>query len=266
MPTGEDIAGEHKALLSESKPTWTPPLLSEAFGKTDVHIRGAPDCKVVGTFLTACLGLLLMHFFPWNGYVPQMGMSTSFYTCFVYSWRHAAFMFALPALVVKLVLREDLDEYGWNLRALHGYWRYYIGLTPLVFGVIYVAAGQKELQQTYPFYHSPESWRLLLLWELLFGASMVFGEFFYRGFCVHGLKHRYGHGAVWVSTMAYFMIHMQKPLIEAAASIAFGIALAVLSLRTGSIAGGAWLHCVIAWSIDAAVLLRREHVLRTLAW
>jgi hypothetical protein len=218
------------------------------------------------TFLTACLGLLLMHFFIWDAYVPQMGMSAGFFTCFVYFWRHATFMFALPALVVTLVFREPLDEHGLNLRALHGCWGYYIGLTPLVFGVIYLAAGQRELQATYPFYHSPESWGLLLLWELLFGASMVCGEFFYRGFCVHGLKHRYGHGAVWVSTMAYFMIHMQKPLVEAAASIAFGIALAVLSLRTGSIAGGAWLHCVIAWSIDMAVLLRRGDVLRTLPW
>ena len=41
------------------------------------------------------------------------------------------------------------------------------------------------------------------------------------------MKHQYGHGAVWVSTMAYFMIHMVKPQSEALASFAFGIALAV---------------------------------------
>lgn len=255
-----------KAPLLKRELLPTPVLLMAPFGNDG--LGGKPDCKVFVTFGVTCLGLTLMQFFHWSAYLPELTfIEEEFHTCFLYFWRHLTWMFLLPVLTIKLVFREDLTDHGLNTKALQGRVPLYLGLTAMVFGVIYVAAGYSELQETYPYYHRPSSWRMLLLWELLFGLSMVCEEFFFRGFALHGLKHKYGHGAIFVSTMAYFMIHMSKPMVEATASVLFGVALCILSLRTDSIAGGAWLHASIAISIDFATMIRRpDHNIGALPW
>jgi membrane protease YdiL (CAAX protease family) len=97
----------------------------------------------------------------------------------------------------------------------------------------------------------------LLRWEVVYAVQFVALEFFFRGFLVHGLKHRFGVYSVLVMTVPYCMIHFGKPMPEATASIIAGVALGLVSLATRSIWLGAALHISVAWGMDAACLARR---------
>ncbi len=74
---------------------------------------------------------------------------------------------------------------------------------------------------------------------------------------LHGLKHRYGHGAIWVMLIPYVMIHFTKPPAEAAGAVSAGTVLGVLSLRSGSILGGVLIHVSVAWMMDLMSLWQR---------
>ena len=92
---------------------------------------------------------------------------------------------------------------------------------------------------------------------MLYALQFVALEFFFRGFIVHGTKHRFGIYSTFVMMIPYCMIHFQKPLPETCASIAAGIALGFVSLSTRSVWLGAALHISVAWGMDFATLARR---------
>ena len=51
---------------------------------------------------------------------------------------------------------------------------------------------------------------------------------------------------MFVAVVPYCMIHFQKPLPEALGAIVAGVVLGALSLRTGSVLGGAAVHVAVA--------------------
>jgi membrane protease YdiL (CAAX protease family) len=130
-------------------------------------------------------------------------------------------------------------------------------MVPLVF----FFSATKHFQEAYPFYHSwrleDDGWGRLLLWEALYACQFIALEFFFRGFMVHGLKHRFGVYSVFVMTVPYCMIHFQKPLPECVASIIAGVALGLMSLKTRSVWLGAALHISVAWGMDVCSLFRK---------
>jgi membrane protease YdiL (CAAX protease family) len=167
--------------------------------------------------------------------------------------------FLVPALIVRLVFRDRLADYGFKLRgALAGAWVYLV-LFALVGPLVLAASHGAHFQETYPFYQpssgrlGPDFWR----WELLYALQFIGLEFFFRGFLVHGLRQRFGAYAIPIMTVPYCMIHFYKPLLEAFASIPAGLVLGFLSLKTRSIALGAVLHISVALSMDFASLWRQ---------
>jgi hypothetical protein len=58
-------------------------------------------------------------------------------------------------------------------------------------------------------------------------------------------------------TVAYCMIHFQKPLPECCGSIVAGVALGLMSLKTRSVLLGAALHISVAWTMDGFALFRK---------
>jgi membrane protease YdiL (CAAX protease family) len=163
----------------------------------------------------------------------------------------------VPALVVRLVFRQRLSDFGWTTRGIGRH----LGLYALLFlpvALLVIAISFNDgFQETYPFYFEPESLGALLLWELAYGLQFLSLEFFFRGFMLHGLKHRYGHGALWVMLIPYVMIHFTKPPLEAAGAVIAGTVLGVLSLRTRSIMGGVAIHAAVAWMMDLMSLGQR---------
>ena len=52
----------------------------------------------------------------------------------------------------------------------------------------------------------------------------------------------------------YMMIHFSKPALECLGSIIAGVALGVVSLRTGAIYAGMLVHISVAWTMDLIAL------------
>jgi membrane protease YdiL (CAAX protease family) len=126
--------------------------------------------------------------------------------------------------------------------------------------IVWVCSAFDRFQETYPFLRLVSHERVradLWKWELAYAAQFIGLEFFFRGFIVHGIKHRFGVYAVFVSMVPYVQIHFGKPMPEATASLIAGIVLGYMSLVTRSVWLGAALHIGVAWGMDFACLYRR---------
>ncbi len=163
----------------------------------------------------------------------------------------------IPAIVARRLLGRDLADLGLNVRGLRRHLPLYGALfLPVLVAVLFVA-GTPAFQDKYPFYRTPHGLVDLLLWEVLYLLQFVALEFFFRGFLVHGPRRRLGSLAAFLPLMPYVMIHFSKPLLETLGAVIAGSVLGLLSLRTGSIAGGILIHGAVAVSMDIAALAHR---------
>ena len=166
----------------------------------------------------------------------------------------------LPVLAIKLIFRERFLDYGVGVRGVVGDWPIYCAFATIMLPLVWFCSGEERFQQTYPFYHVRSSAELgpnFLRWEIVYALQFVALEFFFRGFIVHGTKHRFGAYSVFMMVVPYCMIHYAKPIPEAVGSILAGVGLGVVSLITRSIWPGAALHIMVAWGMDLSVLTRR---------
>ena len=96
-----------------------------------------------------------------------------------------------------------------------------------------------------------------MAFERLYLMQFVAVEFFFRGFLLHGAKHRFGAWAILLPLIPYMMVHFGKPPAEAAGEVVAGLVLGFLSLRTGSILYGVVLHAGVALAMDLASLTQQ---------
>lgn len=168
-----------------------------------------------------------------------------------------AFYFVLPAIVVRRVFGHRLADYGLTTRGFAKHLPLYLALFVPVAGLVLLVAASPDFQSKYPLYRDFVGIGDLLAWEVFYGLQFFALEFFFRGFLIHGVKDRMGVAGVVAMVMPYVMIHFSKPLYEAVGAIIAGTVLGLVSLRTGSIAGGVFIHIGVAWTMDAAALLMR---------
>lgn len=169
----------------------------------------------------------------------------------------AFFYMILPAIVVRLVFQERLRDWGLSPQGYFRHlWIYALMFIPVGAAVVAVSY-TPAFQQGYPFYKTPYGIQDLLVWEAFYAMQFFCLEFFFRGFMLHGLKERYGTGAIMVMIIPYCMIHFQKPFLETTGAIVAGLVLGVLALRTRSIWGGATIHVAVAFTMDAAALWQK---------
>jgi uncharacterized protein len=177
------------------------------------------------------------------------------------SWAIAcAVCYVLVPLLVLRRLRpgEPLSSFGWSTAGLRGHERTYLLLFAAVLPLVAAAALRPDFLRTYPFYSlAGRSAFDFLAWEALYALQFVSLEFFFRGFLLHTLKRDLGAHAIFVAVVPYCMIHFSKPLPEALGAIVAGIVLGTLSLRTGSILGGAVLHVAVAITMDVLALAQK---------
>jgi len=163
----------------------------------------------------------------------------------------------LPGLVVKLVFRERLRDYGLRVRGiLAGSWIYLVLLAAMIGPLLYFST-TAGFQAKYPFYDPAPGepfWPRLWTWELCYVAQFFALEFFFRGFMIHGTRHRLGFYSIFVMTVPYCMIHYGKPMPETFGAIGAGVILGFMSLKTRSIWLGALLHVAVALSMDFLAL------------
>jgi len=166
----------------------------------------------------------------------------------------------IPALIVKFVFRERLVDYGLKLRGMFSGWQVYLlmylGILPIVLYVSY----SPSFQSQYPFYRPASGealWPRFWIWQAMYAVQFISLEFFFRGYMLHGTKHRLGLYAIFVMTIPYCMIHFGKPFRETIGAIVAGVLLGFMSLKTRSIWLGAALHIAVAVTMDLSSLAHR---------
>ncbi|MCB9733129.1 MAG: CPBP family intramembrane metalloprotease [Deltaproteobacteria bacterium] len=163
----------------------------------------------------------------------------------------------LPAFVVRVVFKQRLRDYGLTLKGLRGHLPLYLALALPVIALAFAGAATPLFQAKYPFYREPHGVWDLAVWELAYASQFFSLEFFFRGFFIHGLKDVLGRQAIFAMVVPYVMIHFGKPFPETLGAILAGSVLGLVSLRTGSIAGGVLVHVGVAWTMDLGSLLFR---------
>ena len=162
-----------------------------------------------------------------------------------------------PVLMIRLVFRERVRDYGLRVKGILPHGRIYVALLAVAVPAILAASFSASFQEKYPFYQPAAGtslWPHMYLWWGLYFLQFCALEFFFRGFMVHGLAPRLGWAAIFAMIVPYNMLHYGKPMPEALAAIVGGFVLGSLSLRTKSIWWGASLHISIALTMDLCAL------------
>lgn len=166
----------------------------------------------------------------------------------------------LPLTAIKLLFREKLLDYGLGIRGVIADWPVYVAFACIMVPLVWLFSAEQRFQEHYPFYRiqsRDEVGPVFYRWEVIYAIQFMSLEFFFRGFIVHGTKHRFGAYAVFVMVIPYCMIHYLKPWPETCGSILAGVGLGVVSLVTRSIWPGAALHIMVAWGMDFSSLWRK---------
>jgi len=168
--------------------------------------------------------------------------------------------FFIPCLVIVCLFRERIRDYGLKPKGALADWWIYVVFFGVMVGPLFIVSMNEHFLLTYPFYKVgpgeplwPDFWR----WELSYGLQFIGLEFFFRGFMVHGTKHRFGFYAIFVMMVPYCMIHFRKPMPETFGAIVAGMVLGFMSLKTRSIWMGAAIHMSVALSMDFLSMWRK---------
>jgi CAAX amino terminal protease family. len=237
----EDLASlDRKALFA---------LVYAAFGLTCIYYFKNPTAVATfldGSFLAA-FGVFITDFSQNN--LPGLGWWILIVT---------VFYFLLPVLIIKLVWRADLKDFGLKFSIEEGFWKLLAACTAVMLPITYLMSLTEGFAAKYPFLQiyngEPYVGGTLIAWELIYFVQFFGLEFFFRGFLVHSLKPSLGLYSIFVMTVPYCMIHFSKPMPETLAAIAAGIFLGWISYKNGSIWLGLILHCMVAFSMDIFAL------------
>lgn len=229
--------------------------------------RDLPDPRVAWILVTMAIALILPRYFGDLKHIQAIPVVKDWMQSTAYPslwprlyWAFFKFInyFLVPALCIKLVLRERVADYGFKLSKDPHVWMLYgamlLVVLPLTFGVSF----NEAFLRTYPKYKAAsETFVQFFAWEGAYGFQFFMLEFFFRGFILFALAPYLGSAAIFVAVVPYSMIHFSKPLAETLGSIIAGIALGTIALRTHSIYGGVLVHCAVAWSMDVFAMSRR---------
>jgi len=222
-----------------------------------------PDWKAVWVLIVAAVALTGQNF--WQNYfkpytiADRLGLPIDLVSQLAFAIG-CVFWYVIPAvLFITFGLRERVKDYGVKRTGWTDGWKIYLVFVAVMAPLVLLMSGDEHFQGTYPFYRwaPAHGWGTLLAWELAYAVQFLALEFFFRGFLVHGLKHRFGIYSVFVMTVPYCMIHFRKPMPECVGSIIAGVALGFMSLKTRSVWLGAALHISVAWGMDFCSLYRR---------
>lgn len=167
---------------------------------------------------------------------------------------------AIPFAAMKLILRAKLSDFGMSLKGALTDWWIYALMFAVMAPILWFVSADPHFQQQYPFYDVQPGeplWPRFWTWELLYFLQFVALEFFFRGFMIHGTRHRLGWYSVMAMMVPYCMIHYGKPMPETIGAIIAGIVLGSLSLKTRSVWLGVAIHATVALSMDFASLYRK---------
>jgi len=222
------------------------------------------DKKVIIIFLSVAVLQTISWYYTSRKFFRAEWFETLQFKPDVYLWEYLYWFtgdfvtfFILPVIIVKLVLKERLKDYG----IATGDYKAGIKMTLLFLAVmipiLWVASASSEFADSYPLlYDTKLSWRVFIIYEAGLMLYLVAWEFIWRGFMLFGLKEKFGYYSVLIQMIPFLILHNGKPAAETFSAILGGIALGVLALRTGSFVYGIIIHAGIMLTIDLVSVLR----------
>ena len=141
------------------------------------------------------------------------------------------YYFLIPALVILLLFREPMSEYGFKL----GNWKAGLAWTLgacLAMGVILYFLARTPAMQEYYERRAPAE-VLRLVW--LNGVEMFGWEFIWRGLLLFAFARAFGPGpAIFLQAVPFAFMHLGKPEFETLSTIFGGAAFGYVAWQTGS--------------------------------
>jgi membrane protease YdiL (CAAX protease family) len=173
-------------------------------------------------------------------------------------WNVLCFLI-IPMLTIKLVLKQPLKNYGWQVGRIKQHWLGYVLLASPIMFFAFLVSFREDFAGHYPFYDlAHKSWLDLILWECIYILQFIAVEFFFRGFLVNGLRIPFGSLSVAIMCLPYLMLHFPKLWLESFGAISFGFFLGILALRSKSIWGGVGVHVAIALMMDSMAMMQTK--------
>jgi membrane protease YdiL (CAAX protease family) len=232
----------------------------EADAQADTAGTGALDWRPIVILVTTAVTLTLARYFGNNSTFSELvPFDKELYTrdqwdLMARAWWSGTRVITyvvIPMMTIVLMPGERIRDYYVSFSGFRRHLWIYVGLYLVVLPFVLLVSSQEQFLATYPFYkYSNQSLGHFLRWQVLYAAQFMALEFFFRGYMLKGLSHKFGYGAVFVMIVPYCMIHYPKPLPETLGAILAGIALGTLSMRTRSIWGGVLIHVGVALTMD----------------
>ncbi|MBU0487810.1 MAG: CPBP family intramembrane metalloprotease [Bacteroidetes bacterium] len=223
------------------------------------YLAKSPGFPLFADFLRFLgFGKAADQFYHWAAYGNDAHFKGLIY------WALCSFFFyaVVPLIVIKLVLRQRIRDFGLFRGNLRSEFRVFLLMLAIMLPIVWFISDSASFQSRYPFYQPANDESLattFVWWEMLYLLQFVGLEFFFRGFMVHGTREAIGANAVLFMMVPYCMIHFGKPLPEAIAAIIAGLALGYVSLKSRSIWIGVMLHYCVAITMDFSALFREGY-------
>ncbi len=227
----------------------------------DAEASDGLQARVFGFYLLAALVLMVNEYWAHDSFrelLPRditKGSDRNFYRRVWWAW-FLFLTYTVPlGLYARFVLRLRFSELGLRVQGLLRHsWIYVVGFL-IVLPLVVMVSDDPGFLKTYPFYRKAgESLPRLVIWELSYAAQFVGLEFFFRGAMLFCAVRLLGPWVLPAMLFPYMMLHFGKPMLECTGSIIAGVALGVVSLRTGAIYAGMLIHVSVAWTMDLLAL------------
>lgn len=180
----------------------------------------------------------------------------------LFSWQglNLLLLFVVPVLVITLIFREPLSDYGFKVGDWRVWTRWLLVFVVVFIPIALIASRLPEFARYYPRYR-PILANHWLIFASMGGWLVYFfaWEFFFRGFMLFGLGKRLGAIAIFIQTVPFVMAHFPKPELESWAAIIAGVALGVMAWRGKSFVGPWLVHWLAATSMDVFVVFWPIH-------
>jgi len=179
---------------------------------------------------------------------------------YVYQFLAALVLFFLfPLIIIKLIFKEKLKNYGLTLGDKRYGLRFIIITIPLIVTpIIFLASHMPQVRAEYPLSKLvQDNASVFLLYEFSYVLLYYVGwEFFFRGYMLFGLREKFGDTyAILLQVIPSALLHFNKPESEFLGSIVLGIVLGYLALRTRSILYPLIIHSCIGVFTDLFVTI-----------
>ncbi len=163
----------------------------------------------------------------------------------------------LGVLIIKLLFKENLKDYGFRLGDYKLGFLLTIIFIVIMLILIWFVSASPSFAQKYP--HLPGArlnWNTFLIYEAGMLIYMFSWEFMWRGYMLFGLEEKFGYYSVLIQMIPFVILHNGKPFLETFGAIFGGIALGILALRTRSFYYCIIIHIGVMFSIDFVSTLR----------